>query len=524
MPKIKKNSYNCILGTQMIAFINKKHDEGCIYETGENRLKKFNLYCNSMNLVQPILTQQFIVNWLDSIGGLYSRDESYLSTVRLFSKYLNSLDSNNYIVPYKIPGSVQKEYHCISFLSSIIKELIEQKNSEGYAYKSESKVLKNIDKFCIKQNITKFNQLTKHFFNEWIEDASYQKNYWYLVRQLCIYIKIYKGIDIDVPDSKIKEINKKVPYLFHSVFKNLIIDFINDKRRRNYKYEREERILKQFDRFCIEIKVQKPELTKEIVIPWSVKKPSEIKNSMARRVTVIRELAEYLISIGFNAFIAPNLQQVKVETPHIFKNEELVEFFHYLNLYSTSNKWQKLSYTVVFRFYYCMGLRLNEALLIECRDINLKTGTVLIRAAKNLKDRLLYLPDDLLELAIAYDNRINKLIINRKYFFISNILGDRIRDTTLCKVFNNIWNKTSYCLIVDKKPTIHGFRHTLVVRKLEEWYSNDMDLSYWLPFLSAHLGHTSVESTFYYIHLVSSAYPIINRKMKSFEDLYPEDL
>lgn len=63
----------------------------------------------------------------------------------------------------------------------------------------------------------------------------------------------------------------------------------------------------------------------------------------------------------------------------------------------------------------------------------------------------------------------------------------------------------------------------MVVKRLEYWYQEEVDYNERLPYLSAFLGHANIESTFYYVHLVESAFPIIRAKMAQFEDLYPED-
>jgi integrase len=82
---------------------------------------------------------------------------------------------------------------------------------------------------------------------------------------------------------------------------------------------------------------------------------------------------------------------------------------------------------------------------------------------------------------------------------------------------------TEYAGETDKKPTIHCFRHTMVVRKLEQWYREKEDYTYWLPYLCAFLGHSSLKDTYHYIHLVDSSFPVIRDSMQLFEHLYPEE-
>lgn len=161
--------------------------------------------------------------------------------------------------------------------------------------------------------------------------------------------------------------------------------------------------------------------------------------------------------------------------------------------------------------------------MLSREDVSLETGKVKILGAKLMKDRLVYMPEDLLALARKYDQEIQKKIPDRRYFFVSDLLGNNLVDTSLCRYFTNIWNMTGFAETVDKKPTIHCFRHTLVSRKLEEWYRDKVDYTYWLPYLSAYLGHTSLEDTYHYIALVDSSFPLIRENMRQFEYLYPQE-
>ena len=45
-------------------------------------------------------------------------------------------------------------------------------------------------------------------------------------------------------------------------------------------------------------------------------------------------------------------------------------------------------------------------------------------------------------------------------------------------------------------------RHTFCVHRLDDWVREGRDVSAMLPYLSAYVGHSSIESTDYYLHLV----------------------
>jgi len=64
-------------------------------------------------------------------------------------------------------------------------------------------------------------------------------------------------------------------------------------------------------------------------------------------------------------------------------------------------------------------------------------------------------------------------------------------------------------------PRTHDFRHTFAVHALLRWYRAGADMHAKLPFLSAFMGHVSIESTQYYLHFVE---PLAEAASKRFAD------
>ncbi|MDE6516594.1 MAG: hypothetical protein K2L18_01920, partial [Acetatifactor sp.] len=46
-------------------------------------------------------------------------------------------------------------------------------------------------------------------------------------------------------------------------------------------------------------------------------------------------------------------------------------------------------------------------------------------------------------------------------------------------------------------------RHAFAARNLIKWIDNGLDVNNLLPYLSTYMGHSELNSTFYYIHLLS---------------------
>ena len=51
-------------------------------------------------------------------------------------------------------------------------------------------------------------------------------------------------------------------------------------------------------------------------------------------------------------------------------------------------------------------------------------------------------------------------------------------------------------------PRPYDLRHAFATRNLIRWIDNGLDINHLLPYLSTYMGHSELDSTFYYIHLL----------------------
>lgn len=514
--------FHSVFGPRLEEYLQLKRAAGFTYARSSSDLRIFDRYCTEWDLKNPVLEKRFIDDWIRSLD---SQPEYYrktiLNAVRGFAAFLNTMDGDSVL----IPKEWRKPYGNKSAIAGIINEFIAIKREQGYSYNSEARELQSFDRYCDSQKLENVEELTPSFINAWhlMRKTSPQtKDYRYLVRNFCIYLKTVRGFDIEIGDRRYKEAHPVENYRFQSVFADYLQEFIADKHRSGFKYESEKKVLKYFDLLCIEKELTEPTLVKELVQEWSVQRSSEGGVNRKKRVSIIRQFAYFLIARGHKAYVASKSPHAESEKPHIFSREEIDGVFRCADQLPLKLPLMRLTVPVIFRFYYCLGLRLNEAIELRRNDVNLATGEVTIRMAKCLKDRIVYLPEDLKRLAILYDSRIDEAVPDRSLFFVSDVLGSIVSDTGLCRIFNLVWKATEFAEFVDRKPTIHSFRHTFVVRRLEDWYTKKVDYTYWLPYLSAHLGHSSLNATYDYIHLVDSSFSLIRTSMDTFERLYPE--
>lgn len=68
----------------------------------------------------------------------------------------------------------------------------------------------------------------------------------------------------------------------------------------------------------------------------------------------------------------------------------------------------------------------------------------------------------------------------------------------------------------------HVTFHHFAFATLNRWIEQGADVHSMLPYLTRYMGHASLESTFYYLHLVPEFFPTFSEKTKALEQLLPE--
>ena len=316
--------------------------------------------------------------------------------------------------------------------------------------------------------------------------------------------------------------------LFYSCFAEDIELFIQKKHDAGFQYYSSEHILHQFDRFCTECCISTPEVTKSLVNSWLGSFENCCAVTIAGKASVIRQFSLYLLSIGRDAYIPAHMPQGKHRQIHVLTDPEISALFDKIDQYepgvnAASFHRLAMEYRVLFRILLCCGLRVSEARKLKKEDVDLQSGTLLIRISKDNKDRIVYLPDDLRVLLIRYTEHL-KMKYNdcSVWLFPAREMGNLLSVGLIDKRFNEAWNATSFASACPDKPTVHSLRHTFVVKRMNAWMEQGIPLRSMLPYLSKYLGHKSVEDTFYYYHQIDTAFRIVHCKDSRSKAIIPE--
>jgi integrase len=305
-------------------------------------------------------------------------------------------------------------------------------------------------------------------------------------------------------------------YEYKSVLAPFINDLIAEKRIIGFKYESAEKGLKKLDLFFLEQDIKNPTLTREIVEAFITKSPNETLNNRSKRIADIRELARFMNSHGFSAYVypaLPNRSYMSNFVPYIFTNEELAAFFKAVDNDKSDSA---TKYSIIFRLLYSTGMRVGEVLSLTYGDIDFEQGTFFIRQGKKNKDRMIPVDKGMLNILLKYIQQNRKGICNEDRVFVSP-RHDSLKHNAVYEAFRKyLWKAGIPHAGRSKGPQVHSFRHTFCVHKMRNWVLEGRSLDALYPYICAYMGHSDTRSTEYYTRLTADLFPDIRSKCEAY--------
>jgi integrase/recombinase XerD len=209
----------------------------------------------------------------------------------------------------------------------------------------------------------------------------------------------------------------------------------------------------------------------------------------------IDKLLEFLHQMGLQTAPIPTNYRIKPDKEQRIKNiqpltkEEIKQLQdNIINTYSsftfTQREQKQEQLKLIFALYYGCGLRRNEGYKLTVNDIDFDKKTIFIKQGKNYKDRIIPMNTGVLKALEHYIyNYRNLQKVKHKRLFLS---------TT--GTLNNSLQDLQKLTDIDKKLTLHILRHSIATHLLQAGMS--------IESIALFLGHSSLESTQIYTHLI----------------------
>lgn len=259
-----------------------------------------------------------------------------------------------------------------------------------------------------------------------------------------------------------------------------------------------------FDRFCQDRFPEKTTLDMELALGW-VNESSGAKGSI-NRASFMREFARYLILMGEEACILPGKVTAVnhgARAPHIYTQAELDAFFLGADSIKPNRRagLRHLIAPVFFRLLYCGGFRPYELRTLPVDEFDLDRGIVHVLDSKG-KDRDVPLAADVVDMCREYSESVGAIMPGRKAFFPGMKADGFLSSESMDNAFHLCWELSGTTEFSGPKPRPYDFRHTFATDCIRRWRAEGVDVASNLKFLQEYMGHTYIESTLYYVHLV----------------------
>lgn len=309
----------------------------------------------------------------------------------------------------------------------------------------------------------------------------------------------------------------KRDYQWKSDMKDLLQCYLAEKKMAGFKFEKQGRELERFDDYYYRNGYTGVKLTKQMTERFIYSTSYEKQSTHYKKEILLNSFSEYLIQQGYSVYVPP-IKSAPAKRcshiPYIFSEEELRQFFIAIDEYPQATQTNRNSVDpVLFRLLYGSGLRLSEALNLQLKDIDFKTGTLTILHSKNNKDRLVPIADSLIKRFQKLLSKLHTFSSRSTYFFISPT-GYRLDKSTVYCRFRD------YLLMAgishtQNGPRVHDLRHSYCCHCLKKWVLSGEELTNLIPYLAAYMGHTDFRGTQYYLRLTADLYPDIIAKTEA---------
>lgn len=297
-------------------------------------------------------------------------------------------------------------------------------------------------------------------------------------------------------------------------------EYLATRRQLGFKLQKEGTLLPKFMLFLQEEEASF--ITRDLALRWAMQPEDVLPAWWAKRLNMVRRFAQYQSAADPRTEVpAQGLlpHRYRRKAPHIYSDEEIKQLIDAAKKLPAENRLRPHTYSTLFGLLAVTGMRMNEAIDLQCKDVNLKQGILTIVQTKFGKSRLLPLHPSTQHALQQYECRRNQICPNPRdpNFFLSNS-GNRLDNSTVRRTFIKISRQIGLRGPLDNHgPRLHDFRHSFAVRTLLNWYRNSVDVERELPKLATYLGHTHVSDTYWYLSSIPELMHLALKRMENSE-------
>lgn len=283
-----------------------------------------------------------------------------------------------------------------------------------------------------------------------------------------------------------------------SHLRNALADYLTMRRALGYKMDQIERRLRQFIAFAEER--GETHIRTVTALAWATLPAGADPIWTNTRLTDVRIFARHLRMLDGVSEVPPNdllPTRRRSATPYLFTSKEVADMMHATEILPGSHV--QATYRVLIGLLAVTGMRIGEAISLDCDDLDVGDGVVTIRKGKFGKARALPLHPTTVAVLYDYLLRSDRPRPSSAPVLLSSPTGRRLRYSVVQPTFQKLLH---HCGIVQRSPTcrprIHDLRHSFAVSTIAEGYRSGSPGSR-LATLATYLGHADPKHTYWYL-------------------------
>jgi site-specific recombinase XerD len=270
-------------------------------------------------------------------------------------------------------------------------------------------------------------------------------------------------------------------------------------------------VLTDFDTYAAASEVAEKRVTEDMVTGWIARlREKNHSRTVSNKVSNLRKFFEYLKYSGLEVFMPLCPQWNEDYIPYIFSDAEMKKIFHAADKAETTS-FNRFEFPMVLRLLYGCGLRLGEALSLIVSDVDWRRGTLIIRVAKNNKQRLVPMHGTLSKMLMQYCAAMDIIEKPDAFLFPGAKLGSHWSPASVSIKFKQALKSTGVYVKPGKAgqrgQCLHCLRHLFAVKSFAQADGNGRLTNDSVPYLSVYLGHYDMDGTEKYLKFSSDIFP-----------------
>jgi integrase/recombinase XerD len=309
----------------------------------------------------------------------------------------------------------------------------------------------------------------------------------------------------------------------------LVGDYIELRRGLGYRSPSQERALRAFARY-LDGQAHHGPIPLESSLDWATSTRSSDPCNPARRLTTVRGFLRHLGALdGATEVPPPGLlgSTGNRKPPHVYSDEEIAELLRAAAGLAPAAGLRPHCYAALFGLIACTGLRISEALALACDDVDLTGAMLTIRAGKRGRTRLVPLHPSALaplhDYAAEREQRYGPPGEGAAFFRTDR--SDRVSYNAAHSTFTVLRRRLGWTAAGrTRAPRVHDLRHRMVVRRIQAWHADDVDVDAKIAVLATYLGHVEVRELYWYLSAVPELMSIVSDRFEAFTEHPPADV